>query len=98
MENNEKTKTAASQVDAQERLKTAAIGMASNIKLHATGSGGEKGTSEVADKELVEKTIKDWPAMSPVFYINSYDGPFVRFNYFFRDSQTEPSTSCFTIS
>ena len=64
MAQNEKANTAASQVDAQERLKTAAIGMASNIKLHATGSGGEKGVSETADMELVEKTIKDWPAMS----------------------------------
>lgn len=64
MAQNEKANTAASQVDAQERLKTAAIGMASNIKLHATGSGGEKGVSEVADIEEVEKIIKDWPTMS----------------------------------
>lgn len=64
MEHNGKGKPAASQMDAQERLKTAAIGMASNIKLHATGSGGEKGVSEVADMEQVEKMIKDWPAMS----------------------------------
>ena len=64
MEPNEKAPTAASQVTPQERLKTAAIGMASNIKLHATGSGGEKGTSVTADIELVEKIIEDWPAMS----------------------------------
>ena len=64
MEPNEKAPTAASQVEPQERLKTAAIGMASNIKLHATGAGGEKGISEVADMNLVEKIIKDWPAMS----------------------------------
>lgn len=64
MEPNEKTPTAASQVNAQERLKTAAIGMASNIKLHATGKGGEKGTSVTTDIQLVKKIIEDWPAMS----------------------------------
>ena len=64
MERNEKAPTAASKVDSQKRLKTAAIGMASNIKLHATGAGGEKGTSEVMDTDLIEKVIKDWPTMS----------------------------------
>lgn len=64
MERNESTKTAASQVAAQERLKTAAIGMTSNAKLHATGKGGEKGTSGTIEVEEVEKIIKDWPAMS----------------------------------
>lgn len=64
MENNEKAPTAASKVDPQERLKTAAIGMASNIKLHSTGTGGEKGTSVTADIELVKEIIEDWPAMS----------------------------------
>ena len=64
MEPNEKAPTAASKVEPQERLKTAAIGMASNIKLHATGTGGEKGTSERMEIDLIEKVIKDWSAMS----------------------------------
>lgn len=64
MEHNEKAPTAASKVDAQERLKTAAIGMASNIKLHSSNTGGEKGTSVTADIELVKKITEDWPTMS----------------------------------
>lgn len=64
MKDNENSNTAASQVDAQERLKTAAIAMASNAKLHATDKGGEKGSSDFADMKEVEKIINDWPAMS----------------------------------
>lgn len=59
MEQNKKAPTAASQLDPQERLKTAAIDMASNIKLHATGTGGENGTSVTANIEFVKKITED---------------------------------------
>jgi hypothetical protein len=51
-------------MELEERLKTAAIAMASDVKLQMSGEAGEKATPTVADMDIVETITKDWPAMS----------------------------------
>lgn len=47
-----------------ERLKTAAVGMMSNIKTQTVGEAGEQPTPTYADLETITAITKEWPAMS----------------------------------
>ncbi len=47
-----------------ERLKTAAVGMVSNIKTQTVGEAGEQPTPAYAAIDVVRSIIEDWPAMS----------------------------------
>jgi hypothetical protein len=51
-------------MEPEERVKTAAIAMASDFKLQTIGEPGEKATQAVADIGLVQTMINEWPAMS----------------------------------
>jgi hypothetical protein len=51
-------------MEPEERLKTAAIAMASDLKTQTVGEAGEKATPTVANMEMVQTIIQDWPAMS----------------------------------
>jgi hypothetical protein len=51
-------------MEPEERLKTAAIAMASDAKLQMFGEAGEKPTSTIVDIDIVQTITKDWPAMS----------------------------------
>ena len=64
MEQHEKARTAASQMDAAEKLKLAAIAMASNGALHATRNEGQNGSADVIGLDLVDKVLDKWPQAS----------------------------------
>lgn len=64
MEQHENFQTAASQMDAKEKLKLAAIAMASNGALHATRNEGKNGSSDLIDLDLVNKVLDNWPQAS----------------------------------
>lgn len=51
-------------MDQEEKLKTVATGLASNIKTQTVGEAGEQPTPTYADIDMVHKIIADWPAMS----------------------------------
>jgi cell wall assembly regulator SMI1 len=51
-------------METKEKLKTAAIAMASDFKTQITGEAGEQPTPTIANLEMVEAIINDWPAMS----------------------------------
>jgi hypothetical protein len=51
-------------MEPEERLKTAAIAMASDVKLQMSGESGEKATPSVTDMDMVQTIISDWSAMS----------------------------------
>ncbi|WP_170007228.1 hypothetical protein [Bacillus fonticola] len=51
-------------MEPEERWKTAAIAMASDVKVQMLGDSGEKATPYVVDRNTVQSIISDWPAMS----------------------------------
>ncbi len=61
---NDSQTTAASKAPAEDRLKLAATAMVSNEKLHATGDGGDKGSTGSINLEEAKKIIEEWPATS----------------------------------
>ncbi|WP_409271397.1 hypothetical protein V1499_18205 [Neobacillus sp. SCS-31] len=65
--------TAASKAPAEARLKLAATAMVSNMKLHATKNGGEKGSTSTVDTETAKKIIEQWPATSKMSAQNTMD-------------------------
>jgi hypothetical protein len=77
MEQQGKQPTAASQMDAKEKLKLAAIAMAANGALHATQNEGKNVSSERIDPELVNKVLAHWPqaAKAAARKIMDYYGP-----------------------
>lgn len=50
-------------MEPEERLKTAATAMASDIKIQTFGGAGEKATQTVASMDVVQTIINDWNAM-----------------------------------
>lgn len=73
MGNFGKAKTAANQAPANARLELAAMAMESNKKLHETGNGGDKGSSEVVDVEHFHKVIDQWPPTSNTAAQNTFN-------------------------
>lgn len=61
MEQQEQPQTAASQMNAAEKLKLAAIASVANGALHATKNEGKNGSSDLIGLELVRKVIDRWP-------------------------------------
>ena len=61
---NNSQKTGASKAPAEARLKLATTAMVSNQKLHATGNGGDKGSTGLIDLEDAKNIIEEWPAYS----------------------------------
>ncbi|WP_257348605.1 hypothetical protein [Pseudalkalibacillus decolorationis] len=51
-------------MEPEERWKTAAIAMGSDMKVQMMGNGGEKATPTVENAETVQAIINEWPAMS----------------------------------
>jgi hypothetical protein len=51
-------------MEPEEKLKTAAIAMGSDLKVQTFGEAGEKATPTYADMDMVKTITKDWPAMS----------------------------------
>jgi hypothetical protein len=51
-------------MEPKERWKTAATAMMSDLKTQTIAEPGEKGTKHVANRDMVQAIIKDWPAMS----------------------------------
>lgn len=51
-------------MEPSDRLKTAATGMMSAVKLQTVADSGEKATRTYADIETVRAIIQEWPAMS----------------------------------
>lgn len=65
MENKSKrNQPFAKEVDGKSRLKTAAVAMAANKKLHATDNTGKRGSKGIVEKEVVEKITEEWPMLS----------------------------------
>jgi len=64
MNKNESYMTAASNMADEERLKTAATALTSNIKLHATRKGEQTAYASTVEAEFVQKLIETWPATS----------------------------------
>ena len=61
---NNLSKTAASKVPTEDRLKLATTAMVSNQKLHANGKGREMGLTGLINLEDAKKIIEKWPLSS----------------------------------
>lgn len=54
----------AKEVPGKDRLKVAAMAMKQNKELHKTDNTGKRGSKGTVSKEMVEKTISDWPSLA----------------------------------